>query len=31
VNRRLTSGLAVVIAALIIGLNVYLLEQTFLG
>ena len=31
VNRRLTSALAVVIAALIIGLNVYLLEQTFLG
>jgi manganese transport protein len=31
VNRRLTSWLAVVIAALIIGLNVYLLEQTFLG
>ena len=31
VNRRVTSWLAVVIAALIICLNVYLLEQTFLG
>jgi manganese transport protein len=31
VNRQLTTGLAVVIAALIIALNVYLLEQTFFG
>jgi manganese transport protein len=31
VNRRVTSWLAVVIAGLIICLNVYLLEQTFLG
>lgn len=31
VNRRVTTYLAVVIAALIIALNIYLLEQTFLA
>jgi manganese transport protein len=31
VNRRLTTGLASVVAALIIGLNVFLLHQTLLG
>ena len=31
VNRRVTTSLAIVVASLIICLNVYLLEQTFLG
>jgi manganese transport protein len=31
VNRRLTTGAAVVVATLIIGLNIFLLYQTFFG
>jgi Mn2+/Fe2+ NRAMP family transporter len=31
VNRRLTTFLACVVAALIIGLNIFLLYQTFFG
>ena len=31
VNRRTTTGAAAVVAALIIGLNIFLLYQTFFG
>ena len=31
VNRRLTTGVAAVVASLIIALNVFLLVDTFLG
>jgi manganese transport protein len=31
VNRRLTTALATVVAAVIVCLNVFLLEQTLLG
>jgi hypothetical protein len=31
VNRRLTTGAVAVVATLIVGLNIFLLHQTFLG